>query len=244
MNPENALKNLGLEEKEIALYLALLELGEAPVLAAAKHAGVKRPTAYVILEALEKKGFVSRFVRAGKTLFSPQHPQKLLTEAELRMKELETAMPQFEALFHKKEGKPRVMMYEGKDRLDLALDEAFVIKGETLFISTIPLSQEAFPRTFRKADLVTFSPEFYARELIDESERSREYAARVAGPYRNIRFIPKEYLPFEMDVGIFGNRALITSVKKEFFTISIESEEIAYAFRTMFNVMWNFIGKE
>ena len=47
-----------------------------------------------------------------------------------------------------------------------------------------------------------------------------------------------------MDVGIFGNRALITSVKKEFFTISIESEEIAYAFRTMFNVMWNFIGKE
>ncbi|HEY4487102.1 MAG TPA: helix-turn-helix domain-containing protein [Candidatus Paceibacterota bacterium] len=244
MDPQSALKSLGLEEKEVSLYLSLLELGEATVLQTAKHAGIKRPTAYVVLENLEKNGFVSRFVRGGKMFFSPQHPQKLLTEAELRMKELKTAMPQFEALFHKKEGKPRVVMYEGKDRLDQAIDEAFVVKGETLFISTLSLSQEVFPRTFRKADYVSFSPEFYARELVDESESSREYAKRVGGPYREIRFIPKEHLPFEMDIGIFGNRTLITSVKKEFFTISIESAEITHAFRTIFNVMWNFVGKE
>jgi len=38
--------------------------------------------------------------------------------------------------------------------------------------------------------------------------------------------------------GIFGNHTLITSVKKEYFTIDIESKEIAKAFRTIFEMMW------
>ncbi len=240
---QEVLKDLGLEEKEVLIYLALLELGEATVLSIAQKSGIKRPTAYVILQVLEEKGFVSRVVRGKKTFFTPQHPQKLITETELRLKELKASMPQLEALFHKEEGKPRVLMYEGKEKLDRAFDEVFVVRGESLYMGTLKLSQEAFPRTFQKISYATLSPNFKMREFIDESEESRAYARKVSGPYHKIRFMPREFLPFEIDVGIFGNRTLITSVKKEFFTISIESEEISKAFRTIFEVMWN-VGKE
>ena len=50
--------------------------------------------------------------------------------------------------------------------------------------------------------------------------------------------IPKEFLPFEVDIGIFGNKVLITSLKKEYFTVSLQSAEISQAFRHMFEVMW------
>ena len=233
------LAGLGLEEKEAATYLALLELGEATILKISRRSGVKRPTTYLILGELEKKGFVSRVVRYKKTFYVPQHPQKLVAEAEIRLKELQSVMPQFEALFHKAEQKPCVVMFEGKERLDMAYDELFVVKGEVLFISSLELSQEAFPRSYRKLDYSLFSPKFRTREIISDSAEGRAYATRVHGPYREVRFIPKELLPFEMDIGIFGNRTLITSVKKEFFTISIESDEMAQAFRTMFHVMWN-----
>ena len=238
MTLQNILKDLGLEEKEAKIYLALLELGEATVLTIAKKAGIKRPTAYLALGALEEKGFVSRISKGRKLFFAPQHPRKLITEAELRMKELQEVVPQLESLFHREEGKPRVMIYEGKDKLDQAYDEAFLVKGEVLFIDTHQLSYEVFPKTFKRFGYVTLSPGFRVREIFDESDTSRKFAERVRGPYYGVRFIQKEFLPFEADVGIYGNRVLISSVKKEYFTVSIESEEIAKAFRTLFEVMW------
>ncbi len=234
----DTLLNLGLSQKEASVYLALLELGEASVLKIARKSNIKRPTCYVLLRSLEEKGFASRILRAKKTLFSAQHPKKLVTEAELRLKELNEAMPQLESLLHNEEDRPRVKMYEGKEELDRAYDEWFVVKGEALYISTFKLSIEVFPKTFRKVGYAPLSPGFSVRELIDESEEARKYAKEVSGPYRQVRFIPKELLPFEADIGIFGNHTLITSVKKEYFTVDIESKEIARAFRTIFEVLW------
>lgn len=234
----DTLKHLGLEQKEAGIYLALLELGEATILEISKKSGIKRPTAYVVLKSLEENGFVSRVVRGKRTLFSPQHPRKLVTEAELRLKELQEVVPQLESLFHREEGRPRVMMYEGKEQLDRAYDESFLAKGEILYMGTLGLSMEAFPRTFKKTEYVALSPEFQIRELVDESEESRRYVEKIRGPYHGVRFIPKELLPFEVDIGVFGNRTLISSVRKEYFTISIVSDEIAQAFRTIFEVMW------
>ena len=241
MNPSETLKELGLEAKEIAIYLALLELGETTVLNIANKSGVKRPTAYLILQSLERRGFVSRVARGKKIFFIPQHPKKLVTEAELRLKELKELIPQLESVFHKGGDRPRVMIYEGKENLDRAYDEAFVTKGEINFIDTHKLSYEVFPRTFKKFEYVNLSSEFRVRELVDESEESKKFIEGVRGPYYEAKFIPKEMLPFEMDIGIFGNRTLITSVKKEYFTVAIESEEITRAFRTIFEVMWKTV---
>ena len=235
---QETLQNLGLEEKETSIYLALLELSEATVLQISKKSGIKRPTAYLILHSLEEKGFISKVLKGKKTLYSPQHPQKLVVEAELRLKELQGVVPQLESLLDKEGGKPRVMIYEGKEQLDRAYDESFIQKGENLYIGSIGLSMEMFPRSFKKFELKTLSPEFRVREIVDESEEGRRFAEEARGPYRSIRFIPKELLPFETDIGIFGNNVIITSAKKEYFTVKIESEEIARAFRTIFEMMW------
>jgi hypothetical protein len=48
----------------------------------------------------------------------------------------------------------------------------------------------------------------------------------------------RPHFPLEADIGIFGSHVLITSVKKEYFTIDIESKEIARAFRTIFEMVW------
>ena len=107
-----------------------------------------------------------------------------------------------------------------------------------MFISSIKSALDLFEKSFRKLRYKTFSQNFRFREITDESEEARKYAEEVQGPWRQVRFIPKDLLPFEADIGIFGNNTLITSLKKEYFTIRIESVEIAQAFRTMFEMMW------
>ena len=237
MNPREVLKQLGLDDKEIAVYMGLLELGEASVLAISKKTGVKRPTAYLILNALESRGLVSRVMKGSKTRFAPQHPKKILAEAELHLKQIQETIPQLEAMMHRSDDRPRVIIYEGKDALDRAYDDAFLIKGEIVFMSNIKLVQEIFVRSLTKLDYAV-SSDFRLREVVDDSENSHAYAKRVSGQYRQIRFMPKEFSPFQTDIGIFGNTTLITSGTKEYFTVKIESKEIADAFRAMFEAMW------
>ncbi len=238
MNPKESLKHIGLKEKEIQIYLSLLELGEGTVLAISKRSGIKRPTAYLVLQSLVEKGFVSRVVKDKKTFFAPQNPKKLITESELRLKELQEVVPQLEVMFRKRRERPQIRIFEGREELDRAYDDLFLIKGDVLFMSTNKLSMEAFPRSYQKQDFTPRSPEFRIRELVDESKEGLEYANKVRGDYHSFRFIPKKFLPFEVDIGIFGNHTLITSVKKEYFTIDIESKEIAKAFRTIFEMTW------
>lgn len=238
MNTTEALKQLGLDDKEASVYTGLLELGEASVLTISKKTGVKRPTAYLVLNALEARGLVSRTIKAGKTLFTAQHPKTILTEAELRVKQLQEVIPQFEAMMRRSDDRPRVKIYEGKEALDRAYDDAFVIKGEQLFMSNMDIVHEVFARTLQKVDYSTLSPEFSIRELVDDSETSKKYAARVSKQYRQVRFLPKGLSPFATDIGIFGNNTIITSGTKEFFSVRIESEEIASAFRAMFEALW------
>lgn len=238
MSPTEALKQLGLADKEIALYLGLLELGEASILEISKKTGVKRPTAYLIVGALEARGLVSRVVKGKKTVFAAQHPKTILTEAEMRVKQLQDIIPQFEAMMHRSDDRPRVKIYEGKEALDRAYDDAFVVRGEQLFMSNMDIVHDVFARTLQKVDYSILSPEFSVRELIDDSETSKKYAVRVDGPYRKVRFLPKAFSSFATDIGIFGNNTVITSGKKEFFSVRIESKEIADAFRAMFETTW------
>ena len=56
------LKNLGLNDKEANIYLALLQLGKSTATKIAKKSGLKRPTTYVIIEQLIDKGFVQKLV--------------------------------------------------------------------------------------------------------------------------------------------------------------------------------------
>jgi predicted transcriptional regulator len=238
MNPKDSLKHIGLNEKESQIYLSLLELGSSTVLTISKRSGIKRPTAYLVLQSLVEKGFASRVIKEKKTFFSPQHPKKLITESELRLKELQEVVPQLEIMFRKRKERPQIRIFEGKDELDRAYDDLFFIKGNALFMGTSKLSMEAFPRSYQKQQLMSRSQEFTIRELVDESKEGMDYANKVRGEYHEFRFIPKKFLPFEADIGIFGNHTLITSVKKEYFTIDIESKEIARAFRTIFEMMW------
>lgn len=235
---QDTLKSMGLEEKEASTYLALLELGEGTILEISRKSGIKRPTTYVVLRALEEKGFVSRVLKGKKTLYSPQHPRKLVTEAELRLKELQEVVPQLESLVQKGSSKPRVLIYEGKDKLDQAYDEMFITKGEVLFIGNISLSKEGFPKSFRKFEYKSTSMEFRVREIAVDDPVGRSYAKEVSGPYHEVRFLPPDFKPFENDMGVYGNRVLISSLKREYFVVVIESEEIAQSFRTMFELMW------
>jgi len=81
------LVSFGLTEKEASSYLALYKLGEATAYQVAKESGVKRPTVYVIMEELRKRGLALIVPHATKQVFLAKNPHEFIREFQSRTNE-------------------------------------------------------------------------------------------------------------------------------------------------------------
>ena len=114
------LKNFGLSEKEIAVYLALVELGPSSVRDISAKSKVNRGTSYDILKSLIEIGIVSYYNKESKQYFIAEQPEKLLSAIDQKKEDLEEvrqniekSLPLIKTLFEKQGGKPVVKFYEG-----------------------------------------------------------------------------------------------------------------------------------
>ena len=128
------LRQLGLGEKEISVYLALISTGPVPVRGLAQKAGVNRGTTYDILKALMDEGLVSYYKQYNrsdkKQYFIAEPPQKLLEAVENKKRGLETlklelkkSLPEIESLYEKSGAKPVAKYYEGSSGLRIILQD-------------------------------------------------------------------------------------------------------------------------
>lgn len=114
------LQSLGYSDKEIAVYLAVLSHGPAPVRKIASAAEVNRGTSYDILRSLMEQGLVSYYHQEKKQYFVAENPERLLAVIDGRAehllaakKEIVEALPQLSSMFSRAGEKPVVRYYEG-----------------------------------------------------------------------------------------------------------------------------------
>ncbi len=126
----NILKKLGLSEKEINVYLALLEYGASSVRKIAKISGINRGTAYDALKDLQKIGLVSFYHKNTKQKFVAENPEKILKVLKDKQEDLQEIkkqiteiIPELKSLQDKEGNKPVTKFYEGKEGIKFILDD-------------------------------------------------------------------------------------------------------------------------
>lgn len=160
MDIQVILKDFGLSEKEIAVYLAVVELGKGSAREIAIKSAVNRGTTYDILKSLIQLGIVSYFNKETKQYFVAEQPEKLLLAIDQKKEDLsevrkniEKSLPFIKTLFEKQGGKPTVMLYEGvkgvRTILQDVLESMIQTKQKIYYVySSAELSQNvrlAFP---------------------------------------------------------------------------------------------------
>ena len=114
MDLAQSLKNLGLNEKEAKVYIALLQTGKATAYNISKYSDLKKSTTYVILEDLIDKGIVSKVPRVKTMQYIAINPQDLFSMVKSKIKNAEQdILPELKALSRGKEYKVRVSYFEG-----------------------------------------------------------------------------------------------------------------------------------
>jgi sugar-specific transcriptional regulator TrmB len=173
MQIEVILKNFGLSEKEIAVYLALIELGPSSVRDISAKSSINRGTSYDILKSLIETGIVSYYNKESKQYFAAEPPEKLLSALEQKQQDLEEvkknieqSLPFIKTLFEKQGGKPSVKLYEGSKGIRQILEDVL----ETLSDAQekqyyLYSSSTAQDRKSIYADMLDFSKKRIAKNI-------------------------------------------------------------------------------
>jgi len=107
------LQEFGLDDKEVKVYISLVEKGELNAYTLAKITGIHRSTTYAILERLLAKGFISEIQKDGKTFYSAIQIGKIAYKIKEKESLLLSLIPEFERI--KEEGISRVRVFESKE---------------------------------------------------------------------------------------------------------------------------------
>lgn len=245
-------EELGLSNKEARVYVASLSLGPSPVQTIADQSGIKRVTAYVILESLVGLGLVSQTVKGKKTYFIAEDPvnlKRLLDKREGELKEQQAnfaqILPALKSLKLLPKSSPIVKFYDGADSIKTILN-TFIEKARQPGVVRV--------YGFSNIDLVLkFFPEF--RATISNPWRSEAgvhsmfiYTSQN-GPImkdtdvsqnRESRWLPPDKFPAVGDFTIIDDTILMLSLGAAHpLGITIESRELAEGLRVVFTVAWD-----
>lgn len=233
-------RNLGLSEKEAAVYIAILELGSSTIQPIAKHSGIKRTSIYYFIDHLVELGLAETAEIRGRTHYKALPPDGLVALQERRLDEIKNALPQFASIFNVSTKKPKISYYEGTEQIqNIMLEETRCKEVLGIWPGTMAVDvvggmafMEKLDRLRRQKGVMLKVIRFRGKEVIFRG------SAHGAEHLREIRF-PTEDIDFPIAIGIYdtGKVGFITS-KKEGFGIMLESEEIYQAMKFLFYLFW------
>ncbi len=231
------LQNVGLNEKEASVYMALLELGTATVHPIATKAGIKRPTTYLILEQLQQKGMVSIVPRATKALYTAESPEKILNDLYKKQELVKRFLPNMLAIYNAKTEKPQVLLFEGKEGVKEVYDK--VLKAKKVdFFATVRDFVSFYPEFADKLKEKTKAGELEAREILTRNKADVEYAKTVEhSPYYEQKFSPPEQ-EFLTDNILFDNTVVFVAYQPYIFAVMLQSKSIYQSLKTLFELAW------
>jgi sugar-specific transcriptional regulator TrmB len=238
----STLERLGLDDREVEVYLALLHLKIGRVTTIAKAAKQPRTLTYVILDKLKERGIVSETMKGKMQNFVAESPQRLLSYLKDQRNELneietllEDAIPHLECLTSPLAGTPRVTMLHGEQGMKQIYRDVLQHEFVGLF------NTEAMYNSFGE-NLVTKiygkNVKLRGRDLLVDNPGARKFINEVqqhAG--YEIRLIP-EATQFATDTIVFGDTIALFSYDDEKSIVRIENHNLANTFRSWFDIIW------
>lgn len=241
MNTIEILQSLGFNKNEAKVYLAVLELGESTVLPIAKKSAIKRTYCYDILSSLLEKAAISCTEKRGRRRFNAVEPAMLQKLFEAKVKKFESIVPDLQNVFQKSSTRPRTRYLEGKEGIDIIVQEMWRDAKEVRFITSAEEWTTAYPDY---ADYIHALVEHKIKvyDLIRKSRAAEEYQKLYKRPMQEARYLPKS-AEVTCDFVVWNNTFVMISYGTDIHTVAVESEQIAKSMKELHKLLWSSAKK-
>lgn len=244
---EPLLKEIGLTDSEIKIYLLLLKqspLTKSPIVKATNISGSK---VYEVLHRLSQKGLVSITTKNNIKQFSAASPEKIKDYLQRKKDELNKVqeqvnniLPSLFLLEKTQSDTPEIAIFTGWEGMATVYQEelAQAKKGDKLHVigASKGANTEQTERFFSKYGSICFDKGLNLRMLFNTS--ARDYVKRIEQHIKhtyNKRFL---FQKTPTEVSIFKETIFIVLLRQEPIIIRIKNKETADSFRQYFEVLW------
>lgn len=240
---KKSLEYIGFSEKEVLVYLALLELGKGTVTQISRKAGINRPTGYHILASLEAKELVKVSGKEPKQEYVAESPNQIeimllkkIERDQAFIKEARKIIPELKSI-HNVADRPKVLFYEGREGLEKVYEDTLTSREPIRAYASVENMHMGLPGYF---------PEYYKRRagkgiairaIIPNTETGRERKGFDSKEMRQTALVPKDVFDFSPEINIYDNKVMIASWREK-LGIIIESHEIADAMKKVYELAW------
>ena len=237
------LKEIGLTANEANVYISLHAIGQNPASTLAKKAALNRSSCYTILNSLIQKGFIQQTIKSNITYFTATDPKHVIqhlktkkTKIDENIENLGNFITHFKSLHSKSSKKPKVVFFEGCQGIKNSIEDSLTSTEEIRIYSSIKELKKILPNYFPKHYKTRTEKGVLIKAIFPACKESYRNKLRDKYENRETRLIPPE-LDFHLDIMIYDNKVVITSLKEQ-FGLLIESEEMATAQKKIYDLVW------
>ena len=242
-----ALRNLGLTEGEIKVYIALIRLGETTTGPLVDESGVSVSKVYVILDRLADKGLVSHIVRQKTKHFKAADPQRLIVYNKEKQealkeqeKELQKLIPMLSLQEHTAMTEETAQVYDGLRGIQTARERTLKImdKGDEMWIIGIAKTPYEGPMTpyFQDYHKRRYEKGIFCRYLYN-NYANKHAVLSATYPLSEVRFMPPGLITHSW-MEIYADTVTIGINKGKSFSVVIQNQEVANSFKIYSKLLW------
>lgn len=237
---KNDLLYFNLDQKEVQVYLTLLELGDTSVLNIAHKSGLKRTTVYHLLESLKKRGLVGITIKHKKKKYFAQDPKKLETELEEKQIKLKKIMPELLSLANFIDKKPKIQYFEGVDGIKSILEDELISSQNEM----IGWCTEGYKEVLGEEYFIDyFTPKRIEKKIHFRyiSPITKHYTMLQERSVENlwkIKMINFSEFTLETDIVLYGKSKISLISYNEKIGLIVESVAIFNTLKAIFESQW------
>ncbi len=233
---EAELKELGLTDNEIKIYLSLLEHGILNPTQLAEKTGLHRSYIYDTLERLLERGIVNTVLVDKKKNYQAVDPKALREIFELKLRQLDSIMPKLSALFKLAKEETRVELHRGKRVYRTLIKD---------LVSDIKVNDVVFLQGVDENILETVEPIYLKQYFTIIKEKNVKEKIIIKKGGKQLKEANLEYR--ELDPKYLGDTTVVVYQSKVYlfiwgnphYLIIINSSKVANTYKKQFELLWN-----
>ena len=236
------LKSSGLNDNEARLYLAALELGEANISRLAKKAGIKRTTAYWVVDSLKEKGLISSIKKGNQVYYYGEDPHKIEDLLEEKKSSIRRIMPELMSFANLIDRKPKIRYFEGKEAYREVFKDILKYPNSEVLAwfdeNFISVDQEFFFNHFvpKRKEL-----KIWARVIYPDNPQTRELVASNQENLIRSKLANSQNFKMDIEINLYGKNKMGIISYPEQIAVIIESQKIFEAQKNIFELLWNLL---
>ncbi len=232
---EAELKELGLTNNEIKVYLILLENGILNPTHVAQKTGLHRSYVYDTLERLLDRGIINTILVNNKKHYQPVDPKALRQSFELKLMKIDEILPQLSGLFKSTQEETKVELHKGKRVYRTLIKDltANLKKNDVVYLLGV---DENILETVEPIYLKQYFT-IIKQKNVKEKIIVKKNAKRVNEGNLEYKELDQKFFD-ETTIVIYQNKTYIFIWGSPHHLIVIENKKVASTYLKQFNLLW------